>query len=552
MAASEQMIVGIDVGSAQIAIASWPSLQTARLPCCIAYDARRSPLWPPYLTGQAATSQAIVNARQTAWALPRLLGRAHDSAEALFEAERTPTRRTRNDRGDTLLQLTERPMCPEEGLAHLLRQAVLQLGGERAEEITEVVLTVPAQWSRAQRQALSHAARLAGLKVTQLVAAPVAAALSVLMAPQSLQAPAEQGTAQAQEEHQATEHEEGADSASQDAPGPEAEAQPVAPQHLLAVDVGAGTWDVGVLSVTPAQIVVLQLRSVRWGGDGVDDVLMQRVATEFYDSHGLDLRAHPMAHERLREGMRRARERLGDDAETTLELPYIAADASGPKHVQVPLTRAAVLDAMMDGLSEGISACQDALQEAELGAGTLDAIWLSGGMAQAPGLKDALEALGGPVQILAQDAAAQGAAQLAAVYAEALEGPALTVSPEARAQAVPEGPKQGLTQAELQALLDAQDSLLAEASRAQALTALRARAQTLLANLAQSTQAALATETSEDLDNEPLHGLKLAMQAVEEALGDADSSEEGHIELTQRLQSLDIAAAQWQRGAAHA
>jgi hypothetical protein len=91
---------------------------------------------------------------------------------------------------------------------------------------------------------------------------------------------------------------------------------------------------------------------------------------------------------------------------------------------------------------------------------------------------------------------------------------------------------------------------LAEASRAHALTALRARAQTLLANLAQSTQT--ATEISDDADNEPLDNLRGAMQAVEAALSDADSSEEGHLALMQHVQSLDIAAAQWQRGAAHA
>jgi molecular chaperone DnaK len=454
------------------------------------------------------------------------LGRAHDSAEALFEAERTPTRRTRNDRGDALLQLTERPMCPEEGLAHLLRQAMLELMGERADEVAEVVFTVPAQWSRAQRQGLSHAARLAGLKVTQLVAAPVAAALSVL-----------QGHAQAQ----------GTQEAAQNA---EAEALLSAPQYLLVVDVGAGSWDVAVLAVTPAQVEVLQLRSVPWGGDRVDDILMQGVATDFHATHGMDLRAHPMAHERLRQATRRARERLSTEEETTLELPYIAADASGAKHVKVPLTGAAVLDAMMEGLADGISACQQALQGAEVETDRLEAIWLCGGMAQAPGLKDALEALGGPVQVLGHDAAAQGAAHLAAVYAQAVEGPTLTVSPEARAQAVPEGAKQGLTQAEVQALLEAQESLLAEASRAHALTALRARAQTLLANLAQSTQT--ATEISDDADNEPLDNLRGAMQAVEAALSDADSSEEGHLALMQHVQSLDIAAAQWQRGAAHA
>lgn len=563
MAPVEHAFVGIDVGSAHITITSWPGTQVVTLPCCLAQDSEETSLWPPFVMGEQAEQQAITNPVQTAWAWPRLLASAADGDLARFEQGRSATVFGANDRGDLRVQIRDQPLSPEEGLGHLLRQAAQSLRSPSMPEITEAVLTVPAQLPRAQRQALSHAARIAGLKVVQLVAAPVAAAMS--MAPARPKIPQPEATmteaaAAKGAEKPAADADEPTRAATSDAQMleadaavvPESEPETAARQHVLIVDFGAGSFDVAAVTLDSDDLTVHSLRSVSsCGGDAIDDILVQGLATAFFEHHGIDLRKQPMAHERLRQAVGRARQRLDQDASSQVELPYIAADQAGVKHLQAQLSRAQLRDAAAEHISAGVEACRALFTQAQNDGFGPSAIWVTGGLTQTPGLSEALAALGAPVTALPQHAAALGAARLAAVVAGNSQGPKMNLSDLAREQAAPQGAKRGLSTAELDAILQRQEALLAEQARLQAFGNLRGRAQTVLANLGASMQVLGQTEGAEEPD-EAQQWLQQCMAAVETALADDDASARSHDHLTQQLQTLDVAAAQWQRRPAHA
>lgn len=568
MATSEQTSVGIDVGSARITVASWPQDAVTELPCCIAAvpappqgDQDAAPTWA---TGAEALKRSIVLAPHTAHALPRLLACGHDDDIVAFESERLATGRAHNDRGDSLLHLGGQALWPEEALAELLRTGLSQLETGSAQKPQQAVLTIPAQFSRAQRQAMSHAARIAGLKVTQLVAAPVA--IGIAKAEQwRLEAQGAQSVPQAAAEPH-SDGEASADKAAEVAP------QAALPQLVLSVDAGAGSLDVALLKITPETVVVLGLASASCGGDAIDDALVQAVASDFFDQHNLDVRQQALAHERLRQAVKRARERLAaadgggaqaeEGAHEPLELPYIAADLEGTKHLSTKLTSQAVLAVSMDLIAAASKLCQQLLQTAELSANALAALWLSGGLQRTPGLAQAMEALGAPVTLVPKDMAARGAAVLAAVMGGVQPHPTLTLKDGAKAQAVPAGSKRGLTADELQGILDAHKARDAHNARLLALTALKQRAQATLANLSQTSQAELSAAGADETSDQdpdggaqatgPLANLHGAMAAVAAALETEDPSHEAHEHLHARLQNLDIAAAQWQRASAHA
>ncbi|MCB9508421.1 MAG: molecular chaperone DnaK [Myxococcales bacterium] len=339
-------IIGIDLGTSNSCVAVLEGGQPLVLPN--AEGARTTPSIVAFaangerLVGQQAKRQAIVNPDRTVSGAKRLIGRRFRSDEVRRLAERLPYRVVENLNGDVWVEVGGDAYSPQEVSASVLSKMKATAEDYFGEEITEAVITVPAYFDDAQRQATKDAGRIAGLDVRRIINEPTAAALAYGMR---------------QRER----------------------------AYLAVFDLGGGTFDISIVRVENEVFEVLATAGDNaLGGDDFDRVVLDRLLEAFHEQHGLDLSGEPVALQRLREAAETAKCELSTLAETNINLPFLAVDATGPKHLNYLLTRSELNDLVAPLVSRLEEPCTAALADAGLDVADLNEVLLVGGMTRMP------------------------------------------------------------------------------------------------------------------------------------------------------------------------
>jgi len=294
------------------------------------------------LVGQAAKRQAVTNPENTIFAVKRLIGRKYDDPITKKDIGMVPYRIVNADNGDAWVEVQGKKYSPSQISAFVLQKMKETAEGYLGEKVSEAVITVPAYFNDAQRQATKDAGRIAGLDVKRIINEPTAAALAY-----------------------------GLDKTK---------------AHTIAVyDLGGGTFDISVLELGDGVFEVKSTNGDTFlGGEDFDMRLVDYLADEFKKENGIDLRKDRLALQRLKESAEKAKIELSSASQTEINLPFITADASGPKHLTMRLTRAK-LEALVDDLIERtIAPCKSALKDAGLSAAEIEEVVLVGGMTRMP------------------------------------------------------------------------------------------------------------------------------------------------------------------------
>ena len=326
------------------------------------------------LVGQIAKRQAITNPMNTVFAVKRLVGRKYDSEETQHAREVLPYEIARAANGDVKIRARGREYSPEEISAFIL-QEIKEFSEEAlGEEITEAIVTVPAYFDDAQRQATRDAGRIAGLDVLRIINEPTAASLAYGL------------------EHKGSE--------------------------VVAVyDLGGGTFDISILELGDGIYEVKATAGDTYlGGEDFDKKIMDWLLDDFKKATGIDLKQDRMALQRLKEAAEKAKCELSTATETTITLPFISADASGPKHINRTLTREKFESLVADLIDRTAAPCLDALQSANLKPSDVDQVILVGGQTRTPKVQRMVAELFGrepnrdinPDEVVAIGAAIQG------------------------------------------------------------------------------------------------------------------------------------------------
>ncbi len=370
-------VVGIDLGTTNscvstlergepVVIANSEGSRTT--PSIVAYNDSNETL-----VGQIAKRQAVTNPKHTVFAVKRLIGRRFEEEDVAVFRGVAPFEICEADNGDAWVRLQGKQRSPEEisslVLARMRETAQDYLG----EEVTEAVITVPAYFNDAQRQATKDAGRIAGLNVLRIINEPTAAALAYGI---------NQDTS----------------------------------QTIAVFDLGGGTFDVSIMRLGDGVFEVLSTHGdTMLGGEDYDELLVSHLVECFKAKTGIDLRQDAMALQRLKEAAERAKQELSSSEETDLNLPFIAADDSGPKHLTETLSREE-LESLVEPLVERlVEPCEQALRDANLNADEIDRVILVGGMTRMPCVQAKVEEIFGrephrgvnPDEIVAVGAAVQ-------------------------------------------------------------------------------------------------------------------------------------------------
>ena len=326
------------------------------------------------LVGQIAKRQSITNPMNTVFAVKRLLGRKYDSEETQHAREVLPYEIVRAVNGDVKIRARAREYSPEEISAFILKEIKEFSEEALGEEITEAIITVPAYFDDAQRQATRDAGRIAGLEVLRIINEPTAASLAYGL--------------------------ERKDS------------------EIVAVyDLGGGTFDISILELGDGIYEVKATAGDTYlGGEDFDKKIMDWLLDDFKKSTGIDLRQDRMALQRLKEAAEKAKCELSTANESTITLPFISADASGPKHINRTLTRERLESIVADLIDRTAAPCLDALQSANLKPSDVDQVILVGGQTRTPKVQRMVAELFGrepnreinPDEVVAIGAAIQG------------------------------------------------------------------------------------------------------------------------------------------------
>ncbi len=305
--------------------------------------------------GQTARRQAVVNPDNTVFSVKRLMGRRYDEPEVAKAREVLPYKIVPGSAGDARVHIpqTDREYTPQEISAMVLRKLKQDAEAYLGEPVTQAVITVPAYFNDSQRQATKDAGQIAGLEVLRIINEPTAASLAY-----------------------------GLDK--EDA------------ETILVFDLGGGTFDVSILEVGEGIVEVQSTSGDTFlGGDDWDQRIVDYIADEFKKDQGIDLRTDRQALQRLREAAEKAKIELSTVMETEINLPFVTADASGPKHLQIKLTRAK-LEQLTDDLVERCRVpFEQALRDAKLKASDLDEVVLVGGATRMPMIQDLVRGLTG-------------------------------------------------------------------------------------------------------------------------------------------------------------
>ncbi|MBT3770875.1 MAG: molecular chaperone DnaK [Acidiferrobacteraceae bacterium] len=331
------------------------------------------------LVGQSAKRQAVTNPHNTVFASKRLVGRKFDEKVVQHDLGLMPYKIVKAKNGDAWIEAGGQQMAPPEISARVLQKMKQTAEDYLGSEVTEAVITVPAYFNDSQRQATKDAGRIAGLEVKRIINEPTAAALAYGLEKQ-------QGD-----------------------------------RKIAVYDLGGGTFDVSIIEIADVdgehQFEVLSTNGDTFlGGEDFDRHLIDYLADEFKKDQGMDLRGDPLAMQRLKEGAEKAKIELSSSSQTEVNLPYITADQSGPKHLNMKLSRAK-LEALVDDLiNRTIGPCKTALKDAGLSASDIDDVLLVGGQTRMPKVQETVKGFFGseprrdinPDEAVAVGAAIQG------------------------------------------------------------------------------------------------------------------------------------------------
>ncbi len=376
---AREKVIGIDLGTTNSVVAVVmggepviiPNPEGERItPSVVAFKDQE------VLVGSLAKRQAITNAENTVFSIKRFMGRRY--SEVTEEARRVPYKVVSgtNDRVEVYIPAVGRNFTPEEISAKIL--AYLKEAAEQylGHPVTKAVITVPAYFNDAQRQATKDAGRIAGLEVLRIFNEPTAAALAYGLDKKDRQL------------------------------------------KVAVYDLGGGTFDISILEIGGGVFEVIATKGdTHLGGDDIDQRIINWLVEEFLEETGIDLRKDRMALQRLKEAAEKAKKELSTLQETTISLPFIAADASGPKHLERKLTRARLEQMARDLIERTIEICRQALEDAKLSPGEIDEVILVGGQTRMPLVQQMVRDFFGrephkginPDEVVAIGAALQGA-----------------------------------------------------------------------------------------------------------------------------------------------
>jgi molecular chaperone DnaK len=324
--------------------------------------------------GQVAKRQAVTNPEATIYAVKRLIGRKFDSPEVRRDMEVAPYSIVRADNNDAAVEVRGKVYSPAEISAMVLTKMKQTAENYLGEPVTDAVITVPAYFNDSQRQATKDAGRIAGLNVMRIINEPTAAALAY-----------------------------GLDKKSD--------------QKIAVFDLGGGTFDISILEIGDGVFEVKSTNGDTFlGGEDFDKRVIDWLAAEFRKESGLDLMNDKMALQRLKEAAERAKMELSTSMETDINLPFITADASGPKHLNIKLTRSKLESLVNDLVAKVVGPCQTALKDAGLKASDINEVILVGGMTRMPRVIEEVKKIFGqdphrgvnPDEVVAVGAAIQG------------------------------------------------------------------------------------------------------------------------------------------------
>ena len=301
------------------------------------------------LVGQSAKRQAVTNPTNTLFAVKRLIGRRFEDDVVQKDIKMVPYQIVKADSGDAWVQVNDDKMAPPQVSAEVLRKMKKTAEEYLGEAVTEAVITVPAYFNDSQRQATKDAGKIAGLEVLRIINEPTAAALAYGL----------------------DKRETGL---------------------IVVYDLGGGTFDVSILEVGDGVFEVKSTNGDTFlGGEDFDHEIIQFLADEFKSSEGIDLRQDKLALQRLKEAAEKAKIELSSAVQTDVNLPFITADATGPKHLNVKLTRAKLEQLVETLVQRTIKPCQAALKDAGVKAAEIDEVILVGGMTRMPKIIDTVK-----------------------------------------------------------------------------------------------------------------------------------------------------------------
>ncbi len=377
-------IIGIDLGTTNSCVA----IMEGNTPKVIenAEGARTTPSIIAYqedgevLVGASAKRQSVTNPKNTLYAVKRLIGRKYTEKEVQKDIDLMPYKIAAADNGDAWVEVRGNRMAPQQVSADILRKMKKTAEDYLGEEVTEAVITVPAYFNDAQRQATKDAGRIAGLDVKRIINEPTAAALAFGM----------------------DKNEKG-------------------DRKIAVYDLGGGTFDVSIIEIADVdgekQFEVLSTNGDTFlGGEDFDQRIIDFIITEFKKEQGVDLGKDVLALQRLKEAAEKAKIELSSSAQTDINLPYVTADASGPKHLNIKLTRAKLESLVEELIERTIAPCRTALKDAGVSASDIHDVILVGGMTRMPKVQEKVKELFGkeprkdvnPDEAVAVGAAIQG------------------------------------------------------------------------------------------------------------------------------------------------
>ncbi|MBN8512137.1 MAG: molecular chaperone DnaK [Rickettsiales bacterium] len=326
------------------------------------------------LVGQPAKRQAVTNPDNTLFAIKRLIGRNYDDPTVAKDKDMVAFKIVKADNGDAWVEVAKKKYSPSQISAYVLQKMKETAENYLGETVTQAVITVPAYFNDAQRQATKDAGKIAGLEVLRIINEPTAAALAY-----------------------------GLDKTEN--------------KTIVVYDLGGGTFDVSVLEIGDGVFEVKATNGDTFlGGEDFDMKILNYLIEEFKKETSVDLKKDPLALQRLKESAEKAKKELSSAQQTDINLPYITADASGPKHMNIKLTRSKLESLVMDLVDRTIDPCKKALKDAGLKPSEVDEVILVGGMTRMPKVIDKVKEFFGrephkgvnPDEVVALGAAVQG------------------------------------------------------------------------------------------------------------------------------------------------
>jgi len=350
-------IIGIDLGTTNSCVAIMeggdpvviPNQEGARTtPSMVAFTEKGE-----RLVGQASKRQAVTNPENTVYAIKRLIGRKFSSPEAQYDRKMVAYKITEATNGDAQVTVRGRNYSPAEISAFVLMKMKQTAEDYLGEKVTDAVITVPAYFNDSQRQATKDAGKIAGLNVLRIINEPTAASLAY-------------GLDKKKDE------------------------------KIAVFDLGGGTFDISILELGEGVFEVKSTNGdTHLGGEDFDQQLIDWVCDEFNKEQGIDLRKDRMALQRIKEAAEKAKMELSSTMETDINLPFITADASGPKHLMMKLTRSKLEQLVEDLIKKVEGPCMTALKDAGYSARDIDEVILVGGMTRMPRVQQKVKELFG-------------------------------------------------------------------------------------------------------------------------------------------------------------